>query len=98
MHVGSLFLQQTISKHSHIVVLSCINCCYIFYYVLIIYLKAGLLFFFLWLDAGRLAVSQYPEGPVTGHLDTGLSWFPCVLEQMLGWFPTVPSCHYMLPM
>ena len=24
-------------------------------------------------DAGKLARSQYPEGPVTGHLDTGFS-------------------------
>jgi len=29
------------------------------------------------LDAGLLARSQYSEGPVTGHLDTGFSWFPC---------------------
>jgi len=28
-------------------------------------------------DAGLLARSQYPEGPVAGHLDTGFSWFPC---------------------
>jgi len=28
------------------------------------------------LDAGLLARSQYPEGPTTGHLDTGFSWFP----------------------
>ena len=28
-------------------------------------------------DAGLLARSQYPEGPTTGHLDTGFSWFPC---------------------
>ena len=21
--------------------------------------------------------SQYSEGPATGHLDTGFSWFPC---------------------
>ena len=27
--------------------------------------------------AGLLARSQYPEGPATGHLDTGFSWFPC---------------------
>jgi len=25
------------------------------------------------LDAGLLAISQYSEGPATGHLDTGLS-------------------------
>ena len=35
------------------------------------------------LDAGLLARSQYPEGPATGHLDTGFSWFPCVYKQML---------------
>jgi len=28
--------------------------------------------------AGLLAINQYPEGPATGHLDTGFSWFPCV--------------------
>ena len=27
--------------------------------------------------AGLMARSQYPEGPATGHLDTGFSWFPC---------------------
>jgi hypothetical protein len=30
------------------------------------------------LDAGLQARSQYSEGPATGHLDTGFSWFPCV--------------------
>ena len=29
------------------------------------------------LDARLLARSQYLEGPVTGHLDTGFSWFAC---------------------
>jgi len=28
-------------------------------------------------DAGLLATSQYSEGPATGHLHTGFSWFPC---------------------
>ena len=28
------------------------------------------------LDAGLLARSQYPEGPATGHLDTGFLGFP----------------------
>ena len=41
------------------------------------------------LDAGLLARSQYSEGPATGHLDTGFSWFPCVYKQMLRWFPTL---------
>jgi len=39
------------------------------------------------LDAGLLVRSQYSEGPTTGHLDTGFSWFPCVYKQMLRWFP-----------
>ena len=30
---------------------------------------------------------QGPEGPATGHLDTGFSWFPCVHELMLRWYP-----------
>jgi len=48
----------------------------------------ALLFFFLNLDAGLLARSQYSEGPATGHLDTGFSRFPCVYKQMLRRFPT----------
>jgi hypothetical protein len=39
------------------------------------------------LDAGLLARSQYPEGPATGHLDTGFSRFLCACKQMLRWFP-----------
>ena len=52
------------------------------------------------LDAGLLARSQYSEGPATGHLDTGLSWFPCVYKQMLRWFPTfqvVTTCFSCSP-
>jgi len=39
------------------------------------------------LDAGLVARSQYSEGPAAVHLDTGFSWFPCVYNQMLRWFP-----------
>jgi len=39
------------------------------------------------LVARLLSRSQYPEGPATGHLDTGFSWFPCVNKRMLRWFP-----------
>jgi hypothetical protein len=39
------------------------------------------------LDAGLLARVQYSEGPATGQLDTGFSWFPRVFKQILRWFP-----------
>ena len=42
---------------------------------------------YMTLVAGLLSRGQGPEGPATGHLDTGFSWFPCVHEQMLSWFP-----------
>ena len=48
--------------------------------------KCVLLFFTL--DDRLLARSQYSEGPATGHLDTGFSWFPSVYKQMLRRFPT----------
>ena len=54
----------------------------------------------LTLDAGLLAKSQYPEGPATGHLDTGFSWFPCVYKRMLRWFPSfqvATSCYSCSP-
>jgi len=41
------------------------------------------------LDVELLARRQYSEGPATGHLDTGFSWFPCVYKQMLRWFPRI---------
>ena len=39
------------------------------------------------LDVGLLARNRFSEGPATGHLDTGFSWYPCVYKQMLKWFP-----------
>jgi len=47
-----------------------VTLCVFFYYVCIAVLHT--------LVAGLLARNQYLEGPATGHLSTGFSWFPCV--------------------
>ena len=55
-----------------LVVLVCICCTsyvYLLYYVCITVITS---------DARLLARSQYPEGPATGHLNTGFCWVPCV--------------------
>jgi len=52
---------------------------YLLYYVCIAVLA---------LDVGLLARIRYPEGPATGHLDTGFSWFLCVYKRMLRWLPS----------
>jgi len=51
---------------------------YLLYYICIVVFT---------LDARLLARSQYSKGPSIGHLDTGVSWFPCVYKQMLRLFP-----------
>ena len=50
----------------YVVFVLCLLCLYC------VYLDTGLLD----LDAGRLARSQNPEGPATGHLDPGFLVFP----------------------
>jgi len=47
------------------------------------------LFFISVKVAGLLARSQHTEGPPTGHLGTGFSWFSCVYKRMLRWFPSL---------
>jgi hypothetical protein len=56
------------------------------YVVPYVYLLCYVCIAVLTLDAGLLARNQYPEGLVTGHLDTGFSWFSCVYKRMLRWF------------
>ena len=78
---------------------------YLLYFMYLLYSYVYLLYYVcidvLTLDAGLLAGSQYPEGPATGHLDTGFSWFPCVYKRMLRWFPSfqllLHASHVALP-
>ena len=62
------------------IVVSCLVCIVFVLCVLLssyVYLLYYVCIAVLTLDAGLLARSQYSEGPATGHLDTGFSWFPC---------------------
>ena len=64
-------------------------CCGLYVFVVpYVYLLYYVCIAVLTLDAGLLTRSQYPEGPATGHLDTGFSRFPCVYNRMLRWFPS----------
>jgi len=54
-----------------VVVLCVLLSCYVY---LVYYECTGV----FTLDVGLLARSHYSEGPATGHLDTGFSWFPYV--------------------
>ena len=69
-------------------------CCWLAVCIVVVVLCVLSSYVYLWallfftLDVGLLARSQYSEGPATGHLDTGFSWFPCVYKQTLRRFPT----------
>ena len=91
---------QFVSCVFFFLVLSCLvcNCCWLAVCIVVVFLCVLLssyvyllycvcIAFIFTLDAGLLDRSQYSEGPATGHLDTGFSWFPCVYKQMLRWFP-----------
>jgi hypothetical protein len=80
-HGGKFFAVNLMGTHFYNinVMYQAYNYVYLLYYVCIAVLT---------LDPGLLARSQYPEGPATGHLDTGFSWFPCVYKRMLRWFPS----------
>jgi uncharacterized Tic20 family protein len=58
------------------IVVSCLVC--IVVVVLCVLLSSYVCITVFTLDAGLLARIRYSEGPATGHLDTGFSWFPCV--------------------
>ena len=70
----------------YLVCIVVILCVFVVSYVYLLYVLC--VYCCSYLVAGLLARSQYPEGPATGHLDTGFSWLPCVYKRMLRWFPS----------
>jgi hypothetical protein len=72
-----------------IVYLMCICCALYVFVVPYVYLLYYVCIAVLTLEAGLLAISQYPEGPATGHLETG---FSSANAEMV---PKFPSCYYM---
>src|SRR5215469_16096283 len=83
VHFYELYLSCVYCPH-----LMCICCSLCVFVVPYVYLLYYVCIAVPTSDAVRLARSQYPEGPATGHLDTGFSWFPCVYKRTLRWFPS----------
>ena len=67
-------------SYVYLLYLMCICCALSVFVVPCVYLLYYVCIAVLTLHAGLLARSQYPEGPATGRLDTGFSWFPCVYK------------------
>jgi hypothetical protein len=67
-------------SYVYLLYLMCICCTLYVFVVPYVYLLYYVCIAVLTLDAGLLARSQYAEGSATGHLDTGISWFPCVYK------------------
>ena len=61
----------------NVVVVLCCSCLVCIVVILCVFVVLCVHCCFFTLDARLLARSQYSEGPATGHLDTGFSWFPC---------------------
>jgi len=68
--------------------LMCICCTYVYLLYSYVYLLYYVFIDIFTLDAELLTRSEYPEGPATGHLETGFSRFLCVYKRMLRWLPT----------
>ena len=71
-------LRILLPSYVYLLYLMCICCTLCVFVVPYVYLLYYVCIAVLTLDAGLLARSQYPEVPVTSHLDTGFAWFPCV--------------------
>ena len=84
----------------YIMCICCILCVFVVSYEYLLYAYVHLLYYvcidILTLDAGLLARSKYPEGPATGHLDTGFLLVSLCLQVNAEMVPKFPSCYYML--
>ena len=89
---GYMFRPRDQANYICLACIVVILCVFVVSYVYLLSSYVCLLYYVciavLTLDTGLLARSQYPEGPATGHLDTGFSWFPCVYKRMLRWLPS----------
>ena len=75
----------------------CILCVFVVRYVYLLYYVCIAVHTLL-VDAELLGRSQYPEGPATGHLDTGFFLVSLCLQANAEMFPKFPSCYFMLLM
>jgi len=70
----------------------CTLCVFVVHYVYLLYYVCIAV---LTLDAALPASSQYPEGPATGHLDTGFFLVSLCLQANAQTVPQFPSRYYM---
>ena len=81
-------LRVLLSSYMYLFILFVFVVPYVYLFYSYVYLLYYVCIDILTLDTRLLARSQYPEGPATGHIDTGFSWFPCVYKRMLRWLPS----------
>ena len=77
----------------HLMCICCILCVFVVPYLYLLYYVCIAV---LTLDARLLARSQYPEGPATGHLDTGFFLVSLCLYAITEMVLIFPTRYYVL--
>jgi len=72
----SLFLRTLLLNVAGLLCIVLLSCMYLCYHMCIVLLCVYCCLTYF--SCRMLARSQYLEGPATGHLGTGFTWFPCV--------------------
>ena len=98
IYVYLLYLMCICCIYVYLLYLMCICCIYVYLLYSYVYLLYYVCIDILTLDAGLLARSQHPEGPATGHLDTGFCLVSLCLQANAEMVPKFPSCYYMFLM